>query len=126
MRSLDTNVLVRLMTRDEPKHVAAAEAFTSKGAWISHIALVEVTWVLASGYDLNAMIIAKAIEMLLNHKALAFQEPEVVSAALDRFRKKPSLGFSDCLLLEITRKSGNLPRGTFDRNLGKLPGAETL
>jgi predicted nucleic-acid-binding protein len=126
MRAVDTNMLVRLITRDEPRQVAAAEAFTAKGAWISQIVLAEATWVLASVYDLNAMEIARAVEMLLNHKDLAFQEPEVVSAALDRFRKKPSLGFSDCLLLEIARKSGNLPLGTFDRNLGKLPGAVTL
>ena len=126
MRAVDTNVLVRLITRDEPKQLAAAEAFTAKGAWISHIVLAEATWVLASVYELNAMEVARAVEMLLNHKDFAFQEPEVVSASLDRFRKKPALGFSDCLLLEAARKSGNLPLGTFDRNLGKLPGAVTL
>jgi predicted nucleic-acid-binding protein len=126
MRAIDTNVLVRLITRDEPRQVTAAESFVAKGAWISHVVLAEATWVLASVYDLNAMEIARAIEMLLNHKDLALQEAEVVSAALDRFRKKPSLGFSDCLLLEAARKSGNLPLGTFDRNLSKLPGAMAL
>jgi predicted nucleic-acid-binding protein len=126
MRAIDTNVLVRLITRDEPRQVAAAESFVAKGAWISHIVLAEATWVLASVYDLNALEIARAIEMLLNHREFAFQEAEVVSAALERFRKKPSLGFSDCLLLEAARKSGNLPLGTFDRNLSKLPGAMAL
>jgi predicted nucleic-acid-binding protein len=126
MHAIDTNVLVQLITRDEPRQVAAAEAFVAKGAWISCIVLAEMAWVLASAYNLNAMEIARAVEMLLNHKDLAFQDSEVVSAALERFRKKPSLGFSDCLLLEAARKSGNLPLGTFDRNLGKLPGAVTL
>jgi len=64
--------------------------------------------------------------MLLNHKDLALQEPDVVSAALEHFRKKPALGFSDCLLLEAARKAGHLPLGTFDRDLGKLPGAVRL
>jgi predicted nucleic-acid-binding protein len=126
MRAIDTNVLVRLIARDELKQVAAAEEFIAKGAWVSHLVLAEATWILGSVYAIKAMEIAKAIEMLLNHSELALQEPEVVSAALDRFRKKPSLGFSDCLLHEAARKSGNLPLGTFDRNLGKLPGAVTL
>jgi len=34
--------------------------------------------------------------------------------------------FSDCLVLEIARKAGNLPLGTFDRTLGKIDGAERL
>jgi predicted nucleic acid-binding protein len=42
------------------------------------------------------------------------------------FRKKPALGFSDCLLLGMARKAGHLPLGTFDRDLGKLHGAERL
>jgi predicted nucleic-acid-binding protein len=126
MRAIDTNVVIRLITRDDQNQTAAAEAFIAKGAWVSHLALAETTWVLASVYDLSAMAIARVIEMLLNHKDIALQEPEVVSAALERFRKKPALGFSDCLLLEAARKSGNLPLGTFDRNLGKLPGAVTL
>jgi predicted nucleic acid-binding protein len=54
------------------------------------------------------------------------QDPEVVASALDLFRQRPALGFSDCLLLEIARKVGHLPLGTFDRNLGKLEGAQKL
>src|SRR5512139_1873161 len=54
------------------------------------------------------------------------QDPDVVGAALGHFRRKPSLGFSDCLVLEIARKSGQLPLGTFDRNLGRLDGAQRL
>ena len=50
----------------------------------------------------------------------------VVSAALEKFRRKFAIGFSDCLLLEIARKAGHLPLGTFDRNLAKLDGAEKL
>ena len=126
MRAVDTNVLVRLITRDDPKQVAAAEAFVANGAWLSHLALAEATWVLAAVYDLGAPEIGKAVEMLLNHKNLTLQESEVVSAALEHFRKKPALGFSDCLLLEVARKAGHLPLGTFDRDLGRLHGAEKL
>jgi predicted nucleic-acid-binding protein len=126
MRAVDTNVLVRLITRDDARQVAAAEGFVKAGAWVSHLALAEATWVLAAVYDRAPADIAVAIEMLLNHQTLSVQDSEVVSVALEHFRKKPGLGFSDCLLLEVARKAGHVPLGTFDRNLGKLPGAERL
>jgi len=126
MRAVDTNVLVRLVTRDEARQVAAAEAFVEKGAWVPQLALAEATWVLSAVYDLNAAAIATAIEMLLNHKDLTLEESEVVSNALEVFRKRPALGFSDCLMLEVARKAGHLPLGTFDRILGKLEGVERL
>jgi predicted nucleic-acid-binding protein len=126
MRAIDTNVLVRLVTGDDPTQVRVAEEFVQRGAWVSHLALAEATWVLASIYQKKPREIANAIEMLLNHERLTIENSEVVSLALDNFRAKPSVGFSDCLLLEIARKAGHLPLGTFDRDLGKLNGAESL
>ncbi len=126
MHAVDTNVLVRLITRDDPRQVAAAEAFIANGGWVPLLALAEATWVLTAVYDLTAREIVKAIGMLLDHKDLALQDPDVVSAALDHFRMKPVLGFSDCLLLEVARKAGHLPLGTFDRALGKLQDAERI
>jgi len=126
MRAVDTNVLVRLITRDDRKQLKAAEEFVEKGAWVSVLALAETTWVLAAVYERSPRAIATAIEMLLNHQTLTLQDTEVVAAALNTFRKQPSLGFSDCLLVELARRAGHLPLGTFDRNLGKLDGAEKL
>ena len=126
MRAVDTNVLVRLVTRDDARQVAAAEAFIAKGAWVPHLALAETTWVLSSVYDREPEVIADAIEMLLNHEQLTLQDPETVAAAVGRFRGRPKLGFSDCLVLEVALKAGHRPLGTFDRNLGKVEGAERL
>jgi predicted nucleic-acid-binding protein len=126
MLAVDTNVLVRLITRDDPKQVAAAEAFVAKGAWISHLVLAETTRVLSAAYERPAGKIATAVDMLLNHRALAVQDPDTVAAALANFRAKPALGFSDCLVLEIARKAGHLPLATFDKALSKLEGAQRL
>jgi predicted nucleic-acid-binding protein len=126
MRAVDANVLVRLVTRDDVKQVAAADAFVEKGAWVPQLALAEATWVLSAVYDLDAAAIATAIEMLLNHKDLTLEESEVIANALEIFRRRPALGFADCLMLEVARKAGHLPLGTFDRNLGKLDGAQRL
>ena len=54
------------------------------------------------------------------------QDGDVVEAALDLFRSRPVLGFSDCLMLELARRAGHLPLGTFDRNLGRTEGAQRL
>jgi len=126
MHALDTNVVVRLITRDEEKQVAAAEAFVSRGAWISHLVLAETTRVLGAAYDLGHGEIATVVEMLLHHEWLTVQDAEVVEAALANYRRKPSLGFSDCLVLEIARKAGHQPLGSFDKALSKLDGVERL
>ena len=126
MRAVDTNLLVRLATRDDPQQTAAAEAFVAVGAWVSHIVLVEAMWVLESVYDLGRERIALAVEMFLNHQDLTVQDADTVMAALERFRQRPKVGFSDCLILEVARKAGHLPLGTFDRDLGKLDGAQKL
>jgi predicted nucleic-acid-binding protein len=126
MRAVDTNVVVRLIVRDNPEQVVAAEKFTAGGAWVSHLVLAETTWVLDAVYERSAEQVATAIEMLLNHNDLTLQDADVVTAALEQFRKRPALGFSDCLVLEISRKAGHLPLGTFDRNLAKLDGAQLV
>lgn len=126
MRAVDTNVLVRLLARDDAAQVNAAEAFVDQGAWVSHLALAETLWVLDAVYERTPAQLAKAIDLLLNHKNLTLQDADVVAGALAGFRARPSLGFSDCLVLEIARKAGHLPLGTFDRNLGKLDGAHAL
>jgi predicted nucleic-acid-binding protein len=126
MRAIDTNVLVRLITRDDSAQVEAAEAFVAKGVWVSHVVLAEATWVLADAYDLHHLQIAEVVEMLLTNPQVSFQDAEVVRAALDRYRRAPNLGFSDCLVLEIARKAGHLPFGTFDKRLSKVEGAERL
>jgi len=126
MRAVDTNVLVRLVTRDDARQVAAAEQFVDKGAWVPQLALAEATWVLSAVYDLGAAAIATGVEMLLSHENLTLEDSEVVANALETFRRRPAVGFSDCLMLEVARKAGHLPLGTFDRTLGKLEGVQRL
>ena len=126
MRAVDTDVLVRLIARDNPGQVASAEAFIREGAWISMLALAEAVWVLGAVYDLSPQRQIAAVEMLLNHRELVVQDAETVTAALELFRARPGLGFSDCLLLHSARKAGHPPLGTFDRNLARIAGTQKL
>ena len=126
MRAVDTNVLVRLIARDDPKQVQAAEAFIAKGAWVSHVVLVETTWVLESVYELHPELIAVSVEMLLNHEHLTLQDAGTVEAAIESFRAHPRVSFSDALVVEIARKTGHVPVGTFDKALSKFDGSQRL
>lgn len=67
------------------------------------------THVLDAVYERTPADIATAVEMLLNHEHLTIQDQDVVSAAL-----------------EVARKAGHVPLGTFDRDLGKRSGAQRL
>jgi len=126
MRAVDTNVVLRVVTRDDPRQAEAADDFVRDGAWVSHVVLAEVAWALDAVYELAPARIADAVAMLLDHESLALQDADVVAAALARFRAHPSVGFADCLILEVARRAGHGPLGTFDRRLAKLPGTTRL
>jgi predicted nucleic-acid-binding protein len=126
MRAADTNVLVRQIVRDDPEQVSASDQFVSNGAWVSTVVLAETVWVLDRIYQRSASQQAETVEMLLNHTSFVLQDSDAVAAAVDLFRSRPSLGFSDCLILELARKAGHLPLGTFDRGLAKIKGAQKL
>jgi predicted nucleic-acid-binding protein len=126
MRAVDTNVLIRLILADDARQAASATAFIQKGVWASVIAVAETTWVLGSVYRRSPVQLANAIELLLNNKDLTLQDSDAVAAALDLFRSRPALGFTDCLMLQLARKAGHLPLGTFDRALGKIEGTQRL
>ena len=126
MLAVDTNVLVRLLARDDIKQATAADHFVAKGAWVSHLVLAETVWMLESVFQRTAAQLIAALELLLAHENLVLQDADTVGAALAHFRAKKALGFSDCLVLEIARKAGHLPLGTFDRALSRLAGVQQL
>ncbi len=77
-----------------------------------------------SVYQAKPRQIASGVELLLDHQTMVVQDADVVKQALAQYRQHPSLGFSDCLILETAQAAGHEPLGSFDRRLGKLPGAQ--
>jgi predicted nucleic-acid-binding protein len=126
MRAVDTHVLIRLLTRDDEAQARAADAFVKAGAWVSLLVLVEAVWVLDSVYECSEKALAMSIRMLLEHESLVIQDSDTVSAALKAFIARPALGFSDCMILEVARKAGHMPLGTFDRAFAKQSGAQKV
>ena len=86
MLAVDTNVLVRLIVRDDADQVRSAERFVGKGAWVSHLVLAETLWVLDSVFNLSRDQLVVTVEMLLNHVDLTIQEPSVVVGKRSIFR----------------------------------------
>jgi predicted nucleic-acid-binding protein len=126
MRAIDTNVLVRLIARDNEQQTAAAEEFVRGSVWASTLALAETVWVLSSIYGFGPEALGTAIEELINNDKLTLEDSEVVVSALALFRAYPALGFSDCLIFASARQAGHVPLGTFDRRLAKLDGAQLV
>lgn len=83
MRAVDTNVLVRLLARDDPHQLAAAESFVQAGAWISHLVLMEAVWVLDSVYAIKAPQLAAGLALLGTRIAAWNARADAMLAALD-------------------------------------------
>jgi len=126
MRAVDTNVLVRVLARDDTAQVASADAVVAQGGWVPLFVLQETIWVLARAYGLDRKALATTVGMLLQHTSLVLESPEIVAAALKTFRKTPGVEFSDCMILESARRAAHLPVMTFDRGFAKLDGVELL
>jgi predicted nucleic-acid-binding protein len=83
MTAVDTNVLVRLLTGDEPSQAAAARRlFASEPIWIARTVLLETAWVLRSLYGFETDAIRGAFTKLLGLKNVNAEEESSVAAAL--------------------------------------------
>lgn len=128
MRAVDTNVLVRAMTGDDPVQSPAAEQFIRANApvWISHVVLVETVWVLESVFGCRKARLVEALTRVLGSRDLALEDPAVVRMALALYESKGKVGFDDCMVFSLAHKAGHLPLATFDKALSRLEGAQLL
>jgi predicted nucleic-acid-binding protein len=83
MIAVDTNVLVRLLTGDDPKQAAAAQSLFAAGPiWIAKTVLLETGWVLRSLYGFEEPAIREAFTRLLGLKNVHAEDEASVAAAL--------------------------------------------
>jgi predicted nucleic-acid-binding protein len=123
MAAVDTNVLVRLLTADDPAQTARAEALLALGpVWVSTVVLVEAVWVLSAVYGWNKAQLLAMLLTLTDSRDFTVQEPLVVAAAVASYSRHTA-DFADCLALELARAYDQLPFATFDARAAKLPGA---
>ena len=129
--ALDTNVLVRLATRDDAVQFSKAEKLArdrfsvSSPAWISVIVVVEYTWILTRLYQYSRREIANTLKALIETDCFRVEDQNLVRAAV-RLYSETKADFSDCLILVRNQENGSDITHTFDRQAAKLRGFELI
>ncbi|HEY2399298.1 MAG TPA: type II toxin-antitoxin system VapC family toxin [Steroidobacteraceae bacterium] len=131
MIGLDTNVVVRYLTQDDPKQAPIATKVMEKTlnrdepGFISLVVLAEVVWVLVSLYSVNRSGVADVVGGLLTTEQLHVESAELVWRAKRRYEASKA-DFSDALIAECAIAAGCKRTVTFDRTAAATSGFELL
>jgi predicted nucleic-acid-binding protein len=83
MTAVDTNILIRLLTGDDPKQESATRSLFAAGpVWIAKTVLLETGWVLGSLYGYGESAIHDALAKLLGLPNVHMEDEAAVAAAL--------------------------------------------
>ena len=122
MVGLDTNVLVRYITQDDPRQAKAAERAIEKAVGsgakvlVQPIVLCELVWVLESAYGFGKTEIVAVIEQVMRTAQFEIAEKDVAWKALEDF-SGGAADFSDYLISRANERAGAETTLTFDRSL---------
>jgi len=128
---IDTNVLVRYIVQDDPRQASAANTLIENvcnrdnPAFINHIILYELVWVLRRNYKVTRNKIADIIEQIMRTAQFQVHAPQLVWRALQEF-KNGSADFPDCLVAQINLANDCPETVTFDINASKTKGFRLL
>jgi predicted nucleic-acid-binding protein len=131
MTGLDTNVIVRYLTQDDPLQSPLARQFIEDWlteedpGFISLVATVETVWVLQRSHGFGDEEIAAAIERLLQADVLVVENEQEVFIAMIALKEGYG-SFADALIGALGAKAGCSRTLTFDRKALRLPGFELL
>ena len=129
MIGIDTNILVRIVTRDDEKMAQRAYKIIQKQcsetqpAFVSTVVLSELVWTLKSRYQYGREQVAEAIKTLVSAKELCFENMDAVQRALDFYTDR-NIDFADALIGAIHKYEGCTTTLTFDKKASKLPDFE--
>ena len=119
MIGLDTNVLLRYLTKDDPAQSASAtqliRSFSSENpGFLSLIVIIETIWVLENSYDFGKTQIEEVLEVLLRSRELSVERADLVWQAFRIFSSSRT-DFADCLIERCSHAAGCSYTATFDR-----------
>jgi len=126
MISLDTNILVRYLTQDDPKQSRKAAHEIEKGLsaghmfFIADIVMCELVWVLETAYGYDRKEIAPVLENILRARQFKFQNKDLLWKSLADYRNKKG-DFADHLIGQAGHKAGCRETITFDVGLKNNP-----
>jgi predicted nucleic-acid-binding protein len=131
MIGLDTNILVRYLTHDDPvQSPKATEIFERRltprnPGFVSLVAMVETVWVLDRAYGLTAREIANAVERMLQVEVLVIEHEQQVFSAMIAMKQGQG-SFADALIAELGARAGCTRTLTFDQKATRLPGFQLV
>jgi len=126
MIGLDTNILVRYLTQDDPKQSRKAAHEIEKGLsaghmfFIADIVMCELVWVLETPYGYDRKEIAPVLENILRTRQFKFQNKDLLWKSLADYRNKKG-DFADHLIGQAGHKAGCRETITFDVGLKNNP-----
>jgi len=119
---LDTNILVRLLVRDDEDQHHRTVALLGRGTgegetfFVGDVVLAEMVWVLQARYRLPRPEIVGALRALLEAEHVVFESTDRCLRALGRFEAGRG-GFADYLIAERASDAGGASLATFDQAL---------
>jgi len=127
MIGLDTNILIRYLTQDDPiQSRKAAEILERRltdenPGFISVVVMAEIVWVLDRAYGLADSEIVAAIERMLQIDVLLVENEQEVFTAMIMLKEGRG-SFADALIAELGSRAGCLHTLTFDEKALRLSG----
>jgi predicted nucleic-acid-binding protein len=128
MIALDTNILVRYLTQDDPAQSRAATRFietelsSRRPGFVSSIVLCEIIWVLEECYHVERAELSRIVAALLASRELFVEHAAAARAALAH----DGADLSDAVIHEVGRARRCEKTLTFDRKFARLDGVELL
>ena len=111
MNGIDTNVLIRYLTQDDPKQARAVDALIAstieQGSRlrVDDVVVCELVWVLRHAYRFDRATIASTLEKVLSTALFAFEDRNVLRQALDDYRARGG-DFADYVIGRRNQKAG--------------------
>jgi predicted nucleic-acid-binding protein len=127
LKGLDTNVLVRYLTKDDLPQWQIADRLindivaASETCLINNIVLCELVWVLKSAYKLSREEIAGTLEKILQGSAFDFEDRKAALWAVQQM-KAGNADFADYLIGKVNQQAGCTETATFDAKLKNSDG----
>ena len=131
MPTLDTNVLVRFLVRDDPKQSQDADRYisqfedTESTLFIPSTVVLETEWVLRSRYGFSKADVIDVWVSLLETREIYFQEEASIERALFLYREHP-IDFADCMHVASAFTHDHLPIVSFDKQATRIDGVEPV
>ena len=116
MTAIDTNIIVRLLTRDhESQYRRSRKLFANESVYIPDTVILETEWVLRFAYDFRPEDICKALRKLFGLANVKLNNDFIVAQAIDWHEQ--GLDFADAFHLALSQEQKSLT--TFDENFVK-------